>query len=101
MIKLCIFLLHVRSSDACGGCSFCVFLLYQEISLIDRCVSTYIARAINNPDHISTDEGDRPSPGENEVNVEMQKCGAYEAVRFSRQRVTMRDNPAYVDIALT
>ena len=28
----------------------------------------------------------------------MQRCGAYEVVRLSRQRVTMKDNPAYVDV---
>ena len=40
------------------------------------------------------------SPGETEVNVEMQKCGAYEVVQLSRQRVVMKDNPAYVDVYL-
>ena len=37
---------------------------------------------------------------ESEMNVEMQRCGAYEVVRLSRQRVTMKDNPAYVDVNL-
>ncbi len=49
---------------------------------------------------ISTDKGDRPSPGGSGVDVEMQRCGAYEVVRLSRQRVTMKDNPAYVDVHL-
>ena len=48
----------------------------------------------------SIDQGDRPSPGESEVDVEMKRCDAYEVVRLSRQRVTMKDNPAYVDVAL-
>ena len=46
------------------------------------------------------DQGDDKSPAESEVNVEMQRCGAYEVVRLSRQRVTMKDNPAYVDVNL-
>ena len=40
------------------------------------------------------------SPGEIEVNVEMQRCDAYEVVQLSRQRVVMKDNPAYVDVNL-
>ena len=44
--------------------------------------------------------GDAKSPGESEENVEMQRCGAYEVVRLSRQTVTMRDNPAYVNVTL-
>ena len=48
----------------------------------------------------SIDQGDRPSLGESEVDVEMKSCSAYEVVRLSRQRVTMKDNPAYIDIAL-
>ena len=42
--------------------------------------------------------GDGKSPGEIEVNVEMQRCHAYEVVQFSQQRVAMKDNPAYVDV---
>ena len=30
-----------------------------------------------------------------EVNVEMEKCGAYEVIHFSQQRVIMKENPAY------
>ena len=40
------------------------------------------------------------SPGEIEVNVEMQRCDAYEVVQLSQQRVVMKDNPAYVDVNL-
>ena len=40
------------------------------------------------------------SPGESEMNVEMQRCGVYEVVQLSRQRVVMKDNPAYVDVNL-
>ena len=29
------------------------------------------------------------------VNIELQKCGAYEVVKLSRQRVATNDNPAY------
>lgn len=52
----------------------------------------------SNQDHIHTDGGAGPSPGESGVDVEMQRCGAYEVVRLSRQRVTMKDNPAYDDV---
>ena len=43
---------------------------------------------------------DDKSPAESEVNVEMQRCGAYEVVQLSLQRVTMKDNPAYVDVSV-
>ena len=42
--------------------------------------------------HYFLDQEHGNSP-ESEVNVEMQKCGAYEVVLLSRQRVTMKDNP--------
>ena len=32
--------------------------------------------------------------------MEMQKCGAYEVVQLSRQRVIMNDNPAYGEIGV-
>ena len=32
------------------------------------------------------------------VNIELQKCGAYEVVKLSKQKVTMNDNPAYGEI---
>ena len=38
-------------------------------------------------------------PSDN-VNIELVKCGAYEAVKLSRQAVTMRDNPAYGEIGI-
>ena len=44
--------------------------------------------------------GVEKSPDEIGVNVEMQRCGAYEVVQLSRQRVAMKDNPAYVDVNL-
>ena len=47
---------------------------------------------------INADQSDKQSPGDSEVDMEMKKCGAYEVVRLSRQRVTMKDNPAYVDV---
>ena len=34
------------------------------------------------------------------MNMEMQKCGAYEVVQLSRQRVIMNDNPAYGEIGV-
>ena len=36
----------------------------------------------------------------NNVDIELQKCGAYEVVKLSRQRVTMNDNPAYEEIGV-
>ena len=30
--------------------------------------------------------------------MEMQKCGAYEVIHFSQQRVTMKENPAYGEL---
>ena len=36
----------------------------------------------------------------NNVDIELQKCGAYEVVKLSRQRVTMNDNPAYGEIGV-
>ena len=42
---------------------------------------------------------ERVDPSDN-VNIELVKCGAYEAVKLSRQAVTMRDNPAYGEIGI-
>ena len=53
----------------------------------------------SNPDiFIITGRSNRQSQIEIEENVEMKRCGAYEVVRLSRQRVTMKANPAYVDV---
>ena len=30
--------------------------------------------------------------------IKLEKCGAYEVVQLSRQRVTMNENPAYGEI---
>ena len=30
--------------------------------------------------------------------MELKKCDAYEVVKLSRQKVHMKDNPAYVDV---
>ena len=40
-------------------------------------------------------QGGNPS---DDVNMEMQKCGAYDVVQLSRQKVIMNDNPAYGEI---
>ena len=53
-----------------------------------------------NSDYLINMLGAGKSPGEIDVNVEMQRCGAYEVVQLSRQRVAMKDNPAYVDVNL-
>ena len=39
--------------------------------------------------------------GKSEINMEMQKCGAYETVQLSRQKFTMKDNPAYGKVGFT
>ena len=41
----------------------------------------------------------RMDPSDN-VDIDLVKCGAYEVVKFSRQRVTMTDNPAYGEIGV-
>ena len=62
--------------------------------------SKFSRHSSTNPDHvsISPDDGDRSSLGESEVDVEMKRCAAYQVVQLSRQRVIMKDNPAYVDV---
>ena len=32
------------------------------------------------------------------ANIKLVKCGAYEVVQLSKQRVTMKDNPAYGEV---
>ena len=32
------------------------------------------------------------------INIEMQKCGAYEIVQLSKQRVVMKQNLSYAEI---
>jgi hypothetical protein len=38
-------------------------------------------------------------PSDN-VDMELVKCGAYEEVKLSRQRVAMNDNPTYGEIGV-
>lgn len=38
-------------------------------------------------------------PSDN-VDIDLVKCGAYEVVKLSRQRVAMTDNPAYGEIGI-
>ena len=81
-----------------------VILVGTALSVLLYCIkrfhSSKFRHSSTNPDHvsISTDEGDRPSPGESEVDVEMKRCAAYQVVQLSQQRVTMKDNLAHVDI---
>ena len=44
-------------------------------------------------------EQQRGNPSGN-VNIEMVKCEAYEAVQLSKQGVAMNDNPAYGEIGV-
>ena len=41
----------------------------------------------------------RMDPSDN-VDIDLVKCGAYEVVKLSRQRVAMTDNPAYGEIGV-
>ena len=41
----------------------------------------------------AVDQGERATQ-----NVELQRCQAYEVVKFSRKKITMEDNPAYVEV---
>ena len=81
-----------------------VVLVGATLSVLLYCIkrfhSSKFRHSSTNPDHvsISPDEGGRPSLGESEVDVEMKRCAAYQVVQLSRRRVTMKDNPAYVDV---
>ena len=33
-----------------------------------------------------------------DADIDLQRCGAYEVVKFSKQKVVMNDNPAYGEI---
>ena len=37
-------------------------------------------------------------PSDVDVNIKLQKCGAYEVIHLSKQRVVMNDNPTYGEI---
>ena len=39
------------------------------------------------------------NPSDN-VDIDLMKCGAYEVIKLSRQRVTMNENPAYGEIGV-
>ena len=65
-------------------------------SRLSRIKYTILHLIINS---FTVEEKDGNSP-ESEVSVEMQRRGAYEVVRLSQQRITMKDNPAYVDVNL-
>ena len=73
-----------------------VIVVGTTLSLLLYCTKKFHSRKFRhsstNPDHVI--QGDRQS-GED---VEMKRCAAYQVVQLSRQRVTMKDNPAYVDV---
>ena len=82
---------------------FVVIVLSVLIYGVKRCSSSRLTHSKYTQPHtfFILDQKDGNSPEtQSEVNVEMQRCGAYEVVRLSRQRVTMKDNPAYVDVNL-
>ena len=41
----------------------------------------------------TVDQGERATQ-----NVELQRCQAYEVVKFSRKKINMKDNPSYVEV---
>ena len=41
----------------------------------------------------AVDQGERATQ-----NMELQRCQAYEVVKFSRKKINMKDNPAYVEV---
>ena len=81
-------------------------ILVGILSVLSYCVKRFHSslfsqslKTLFKPDiFIITGRSNRQSQIEIEENVEMQRCGAYQVVRLSRQRVTMKDNPAYVDV---
>ena len=87
LLFLCLFAVS-RSRDITQVCFNSHFFFHFTVLI---CYWLYI---------LIPDQGDDKSPAESEVNVEVQRCGAYKVVRLSQQRVTMKDNPAYVDVNL-
>ena len=41
---------------------------------------------------------DNNSPREPTRDIELERCGAYEIVRLSKQKVVMNENPAYGEV---
>ena len=72
--------------------------LFLLLCCFKRFHSRTFRHSSTNPDHIIQGDGQSPGPGGSEVDVEMKRCAAYQVVQLSRQRVTMKDNPAYVDV---
>ena len=41
---------------------------------------------------------DNSSPSDSTRDIELERCGAYEIVRLSKQKVVMNENPAYGEV---
>ena len=41
---------------------------------------------------------DNSSPRDSTRDIELERCGAYEIVRLSKQKVVMNENPAYGEV---
>ena len=63
-----------------------------------------IARIFIKKNYIAKEEAERNAQQQEDpgvtVDTEMQSCEAYDIVRLSQQKVTMKDNPAYFDVSL-
>ena len=52
---------------------------------------------INNT-HLFIGNHDTSSPRDSTRDIELERCGAYEVVRLSKQKVVMNENPAYGEV---
>ena len=44
---------------------------------------------------------DNSSPSDSTRDIELDRCGAYEIARLSKQKVVMNENPAYGEVGLS
>ena len=52
---------------------------------------------VNNT-HPFIGNSDTSSPRDSTRDIELERCGAYEIVRLSKQKVVMNENPAYGEV---
>ena len=48
--------------------------------------------------HLFIGNYDNSSPSDSTRDIELERCGAYEIVRLSKQKVVMKENPAYGEV---
>ena len=51
-----------------------------------------------NDTHFFIGNHDNSSPRDSTRDIELERCGAYEIVRLSKQKVVMNENPAYGEV---